>query len=50
MSIYVAKNGKPSINYRASDDGYSGDSYEEEFCFANENELLGYVTTKEVKK
>ena len=50
MSIYVAKNGKPSINYRASDDGYSGDSYEEEFCFANENELLGYITTKELTK
>ena len=50
LSVYVAKNGKPSINYRASDDGYSGDSYEEEFCFSNERELLAYITTKDVNK
>lgn len=50
MSVYVSDDGKPDINYRASDDGYSGDRYEEEFCFTNENELLDYITTKEVKK
>lgn len=50
MSVYVPKTGKPSISYRASEDGYSGDSCEEEFCFANENELLAYITTKDVKK
>ncbi len=50
LSVYVSKNGKPSVNYHASDDGYSGDSYDEEFCFSNENELLAFITTKEVKK
>lgn len=50
MSVYVLKTGKPSVNYRASGDGYTGDSYEEEFCFPNETELLSYITTKELKK
>ena len=50
MGVYVSKTGKPSVNYRASDDGYNGDSYEEEFCFPNETELLSYITTKELKK
>ncbi len=50
LSVYVSKNGKPSVNYRASDDGYTGDSHEEEFCFPNETELLAYITTKELKK
>ena len=49
-NVYVSKTGKPSVNYRASGDGYTGDSYEEEFCFPNETELLSYVTTKELKK
>lgn len=50
MSVYVSKTGKLSVNYRASGDGYTGDSYEEEFCFPNETELLSYITTKELKK
>lgn len=50
ISVYVSKTGKPSVNYRASGDGYTGDSYEEEFCFPNETELLAYITTKELKK
>ena len=50
LSVYVSKSGKPSVNYRATDDSYTGDSHEEEFCFANENELLAYITTKDVKK
>ena len=51
MSVYVSKNdSKPSVNYRSSDDGYTGDSHEEEFCFPNETELLSYITTKELKK
>lgn len=45
LSVYVSKAGKPSISYRASEDGYSGDSYEEEFCFANENELMEYINS-----
>ena len=50
LSVYVSKSGKPSVNYRATDDSYTGDSHEEEFCFANESELLTYITTKELKK
>ena len=49
MSIYV-HDGKPLVGYRAKDDGYSGDSYDECFCFATENELLGWITAKDVKK
>lgn len=50
VGVYVSKTGKPSVNYRASGDDYTGDSYEEEFCFPNEAELLSYITTKELKK
>lgn len=50
MIVYVSKTFKPSVNYRASCDGYTGDSYEEEFCFPNETELLSHITTKELKK
>lgn len=49
LSVYVSKNGKPVVNYRANDDSYT-DSHEEKFCFANENELLAYIATKELKK
>jgi len=50
MSVYVSKTGKTSVNYRASGNDYTGDSYDEEFCFPNEAELLSYITTKELKK
>lgn len=49
LSVYVSKNGKQLVNYRATDDSYT-DSHEEEFCFSNETELLAYITTKDVKK
>ena len=50
LSVYVSKSGKPSVNYRATDDSYTGDSYEEEFCFSTESELSASITTTDVKK
>ena len=46
IMAYVNKEGKTDVSYRAAGDGYSGDSYNEDKCFANEAELLTYITTK----
>lgn len=46
IMAYVNKEGKTDVSYCAGGDGYSGDIYNEDKCFASEAELLTYITTK----
>ena len=41
---------KQSVTLRAQGDSVYDDGYDEKYCFATEQELLGYITTKEPKK
>ena len=47
VSLYVHSDGAVSVSYRAEGEGFAGDSYEEPFVFANESDLMKYVTTNE---
>ncbi len=42
--IFAAKNGRVDVTYRAVNDSYNSDSYEEEKCFTSEAELMTFIT------
>lgn len=44
---YITKGDKVETSYVVEGEGYAGDSYDERFCFANEAELMQYVTTND---